>query len=197
MPKTRSRRHKRLGSDGGRQPISGIPSTVESEGRIVREQQSPSPVVEVPTVSSQTIGTSEISIDEDGEPMQLSRDFRMLCSRHANPDYAKSIGRYMRNQFAFFGIKAPLRRQLQKQFTSEHREKLTDHSFLSQFVVCLWRQEERECQLYGVDLMSDFREVILGGTEAEYEEAVVCARVLITTKSWWDTVDMLASQSEG
>lgn len=104
--------------------------------------------------------------------------------------------KYVRNQFTFFGIKAPERRQLQKQFTETHREKLTCHKFLLQFVVSLWQQEERECQLYGVDLMSQFRREALGETKAEYEEAIACAEILLTSKSWWDTVDLLASQSE-
>lgn len=44
--------------------------------------------------------------------------------------------------------------------------------------------------------MSQFRKEVLGETKAEYEEAVECAEILLTNKSWWDTVDLLASQSE-
>lgn len=156
-----------------------------------------SPVCAAVVTSDPAKGSSLLSsIDEDCEAMQLSREFRKLCAPHANPTYAASIGQYMRNKFSFFGIKAPERRKLQKQFTETHREKLTHHPFLLQFVVSLWQQEERECQLYGVDLMSQFRKEVLGETQAEYEEAVACAETLITTKSWWDTVDLLASQSE-
>lgn len=44
--------------------------------------------------------------------------------------------------------------------------------------------------------MSQFRREALGETKAEYEESVACAEILLTNKSWWDTVDLLASQSE-
>ena len=44
--------------------------------------------------------------------------------------------------------------------------------------------------------MSQFRKEALGETLGEYKEVVACVEVLITTKSWWDTVDMLASHSE-
>lgn len=44
--------------------------------------------------------------------------------------------------------------------------------------------------------MSQFPKEALGDTQAEYQEAVECAEILLTNKSWWDTVDLLASQSE-
>ena len=136
------------------------------------------------------------SVEGDVEATKMAGQFRDLCSKNANAAYAASMGQYMRNKFAFFGIKAPERRQLQKQFTSEHREKLLQRDFLLRFAVALWREDERECQLYVVDLMAEHRQLVLGETEREFVEAVACAEVLITTKSWWDTVDMLASNSE-
>ena len=128
--------------------------------------------------------------------MKLACEFRQLCLSKANPVYAAAMRKYMRNQFLFFGLKAPERRKLQKEFTVTHEDKLTRHSFLLEFVCCLWKQDERECQLYGVDLMSQFDSTALGETQAEFDEAVSCIESLITTKSWWDTVDLLASHSE-
>ena len=194
MPKTK--RSRKLGARSRRQPVVHRTQTTSSvDPPAAREERQPSPG-ETSTKNTNSSSVLLSTIENDGEAMQLARDFRTLCSRHADPTYAKSIQQYMRNQFVFFGLKAPLRRRLQKQFTSEHRERLTRHSFLLQFTVCLWRQEERECQLYGVDLMSEFREEVLGKTETEWEDAVACAEALITTKSWWDTVDLLASQSK-
>ena len=136
------------------------------------------------------------SVTQDSHATTLAHEFRDLCSRHANPSNAAAMRQYMRNKFAFFGLKAPERRQLQKKFASAHRDEIVSRPFLLRFAVSLWEQEERECQLYGVDLMSDFRREALGETDADFAEAVACAEVLITTKSWWDTVDMLASHSE-
>ena len=133
------------------------------------------------------------SVGEGSSAMRLAREFRDICRQHANPSNAAAMKQYMRNQFAFFGIKAPERRQLQKKFTSAHRDDIASRPFLLRFAVALWAQEERECQLYGVGLMSEFRREALGETDAEFVEVVACAEVLITTKSWWDTVDILAS----
>ena len=142
------------------------------------------------------LGTSCSDSDQTVEAMKLAREFRQLCSSKANPVYAAAMHKYMRKQFSFFGLKAPERRKLQKEFTATHRDKLTRRSFLLEFVCCLWKQDERECQLYGVDLMSQFDSTALGETQAEFDEAVTCIQSLITTKSWWDTVDLLASHSE-
>ena len=192
MPKTRSRKGGKLTSvrESRKNPAPSV-----STSTTTAEDKATSPRV-TPTIAVDSACDLLSNIHEDCEAMQLSREFRNLCSPHANPSYAASMQKYMRNQFTFFGIKAPERRQLQKQFTETHREKLTCHNFLLQFVVSLWQQEERECQLYGVDLMSQFRKEALGETKAEYEEAIACAEILLTNKSWWDTVDLLASQSE-
>ena len=149
-----------------------------------------------PNQAAESTTFSLSSAAEDGEPAKLAREFRTLCSRHANQTNAQAMLRYMRNQFSFFGIKASQRRQLQKEFAAEHREKLAQRPFLLRFAVALWGEEERECQLYGVDLAAEFKREILGETRRDFDEAVAWAEVLIKTKSWWDTVDLIASQCE-
>ena len=196
MPKTRRKKRTTKATKKATVPTSTTRNTVQNTAVSVTESEKTASSADVNS-SSDPLGTcSFFAISEDCEAMQLSREFRKLCSQHANPSYAASMGQYMRNQFAFFGIKAPERRRLQKDFTSAHKDKLACRPFLLQFVVSLWQVEERECQLYGVDLASQFRKEILGDTRAEYEEAVTCAEILLTSKSWWDTVDLLASQCE-
>ena len=206
MPKTRrgkrtSRVTKKTTAPAPTSKTLDAVSEAQTTAASLTESEKTAPHAPDPSLSPRTKGevrslSSILSGIEDCEAMQLSREFRKLCSQHANPSYAASMAQYMRNQFAFFGIKAPERRRLQKQFTSTHRDKLTSRPFLLQFTVSLWQLDERECQLYGVDLASEFRKEMLGETRAEYEEAVECMEILLTTKSWWDTVDLLASQSE-
>ena len=192
MPKTRRRARVSARLKAASKASSGAESC-ETE----RETYpTPADHVAASDLSERARALSSSVADKESDVMKLAREFRALCSEHANPSNATAMEQYMRNQFTLFGIKAPQRRKLQKKFTSEHREKLASRPFLLRFAVALWRQEERECQLYGVDLMSEFRREALGETEAEFGEAVACAEVLITTKSWWDTVDMLASHSE-
>ena len=115
---------------------------------------------------------------------------------HANASNASAMRQYLRNRFNFFGIKTPERRRIQKEFTSRHQERIGTRPFLLEFAMALWQQEERECQLFAVDLLSDYRQVVLGEGEEEFDTAATLAEILITHKSWWDTVDMLASHCE-
>ena len=194
MPKIRRKKRTTKITEKATIPTSKTRSTAQNTAVSLTESDK--------TASSAAVNSSSdpsrslFALSEDCEAMQLSREFRKLCFQHANPSYAASMRQYVRNQFAFFGIKAPERRRLQKDFTSAHRDRLTCRPFLLQFMICLWQLEERECQLYGVDLASQFRKEILGDTRADYEEAIACAEILLATKSWWDTVDLLASQSE-
>ena len=191
MPKTKT---KRKGVGTRRNGAAQV--SKESESSEVDQPTGHSPADRLTSpVLSQTARSLASSVDGDMEAGKLALEFRTVCSRHANASHAAAMRQYMRNQFTFFGIKTPERRQLQKKFTSDNREKLSQRAFLLRFAVALWRQEERECQLYGVDLMAEFRKQALGETEADFGEAVACVEVLIGTKSWWDTVDMLASQS--
>ena len=196
MPKTRRKKRTTKATKKAAIPTSTTRSKAQNTAVNLTESEKTTSLADVDVHPSSDPSRSLFVISEDCEAMQLSREFRKLCSQHANPSYAASMGQYVRNQFAFFGIKAPERRRLQKDFTSAHKDKLACRPFLLQFMVSLWQVEERECQLYGVDLASQFRKKILGDTLAEYEEAVTCAEILLTTKSWWDTVDLLASQSE-
>jgi len=123
--------------------------------------------------------------------------FRTLLLSHvsSHPEcskYAPLISKYMRNQFTFMGLKAPARRELQKKFINENTEGLKERRVLIEFVKCLWDQDERDFQAFGVDLMVWFRDVLIGDTEEEFYEAVGVAEHCVVTKSWWDTVDALA-----
>ena len=106
--------------------------------------------------------------------------------------YAPAISKYMRNKFTFFGLKAPARRALQKEFLKENDTHLEDRETLMEFVRCLWAQEERDFQGFGVDLMAQYRDLLLGTSEGDFHTAVGVVEHCIINKSWWDTVDAIA-----
>ena len=109
---------------------------------------------------------------------------------------APAMEKYLRNKFRFIGFKAPLRRELQKQFETTNGGHLRERRVLMDFLLLLWEQEEREMQGVGCDLASKLRATLLGESEEEFTEAVACVRELIVRKSWWDTVDSLAYPGE-
>ena len=107
-----------------------------------------------------------------------------------NADHKRSqpMKKYMRDQFEFFGLSSPLRRSVCKEFL---QQKLNSED-VRRFATLLWEKSEREFQYFAVDYLAKNMD-----TSKEFEANMSCVEGLITTKSWWDTVDLLASKIIG
>ena len=105
-----------------------------------------------------------------------------------DPEKAEKMAAYMKDQFPFFGIQATERRKISGPlFTSwQVMKKPVDWAFVHE----LWLMPEREYQYVAMDLLKRV-EKKLGRGDAEE------LKTLIETKSWWDTVDGLASGPVG
>jgi 3-methyladenine DNA glycosylase AlkD len=101
---------------------------------------------------------------------------------------AKPMGKYMRNLFPFLGIKTPERTKLLKPFYQQTG--ILKEPFQTQFVRQLWDMNEREYQYAAIDYISKSLKKVDKSHLPLFEE-------LITSKSWWDTVDMLAQKPVG
>ena len=113
---------------------------------------------------------------------------KTLFEQNADPAQAAPMKKYMRNQFEYLGIKTPQNAALQKEF---YREKgLPGLSELDQILRELWSLPEREFQYVGMGLLGKFEKQL----PAEFIDTV---EYLIVTKSWWDTVDAIASHTVG
>jgi len=106
-----------------------------------------------------------------------------LFEANANGGHAKAMSAYMKNRFAFFGIKATERRALQTRFLEEHGPPIP---FDPQVFRALWAANEREFQMFGLDLLRK-------QAKKAHENDLALIEELIITKSWWDTVDGLSS----
>jgi 3-methyladenine DNA glycosylase AlkD len=107
-----------------------------------------------------------------------------LFEQNANPVQAGPMVAYMRNQFAYLGIKTPQSVALQKQYYAEHGlPVLTD---LDPILRDLWALPQREFQYVAVGLLGKFEKKL----PPEFTETL---ETLIVTKSWWDTVDSIAA----
>ncbi|MBN8210355.1 DNA alkylation repair protein [Bacillus sp. NTK071] len=104
-----------------------------------------------------------------------------------NHAQAEKMEKYMRNQFSFLGIKTPERRKAVKKAIKVHG--LPDKQDLKTLLYNLWDKDEREYQNVALDLLDLVKEFPM-----DYVELI---ENLITTKSWWDTVDGLAVHSAG
>jgi 3-methyladenine DNA glycosylase AlkD len=102
-----------------------------------------------------------------------------------NPDNAMPMEKYMKGKFAFLGIQKQERTLLSKDY-----RQLPKNCQADIVLAWLWKQRWREFQYYGIGLLEREARKAPESTIELYER-------LITEKSWWDTVDALASNCVG
>ena len=64
---------------------------------------------------------------------------------------------------------------------------------LREMLALSWREDKRDFQMFAVDLATKHQKLLCSESVAECKETLECIKTLITTKSWWDTVDILAA----
>lgn len=109
-------------------------------------------------------------------------------SAHSNPVIAKGQKAYLKDQFEFFGIKTPLRKEIQKPFLD--KEHLPSKKDAESIVRICWQSEEREFQMFAQELWAKYKRNI----EAK---DIALLEWMITHKSWWDSVDFIATHLVG
>ena len=114
----------------------------------------------------------------------------LTCSYRGqqNDSIAQQQKAYMKYQFDFFGLKTPLRRAIQKPFFE--REYLPSKTEAVHIIKELWLKPEREFHYFAQELMMKFKNKL-------DEEDIKLIEYMITNNSWWDTVDMIASNLVG
>jgi 3-methyladenine DNA glycosylase AlkD len=116
------------------------------------------------------------------------RDLKSLFLDHANPGNAGPMKRYMRDQFEYVGLKGPeLRALLRRHVASHGLPSLTD---LDRILQDLWSLPEREFQYAATSLLARFEQQLPASFIRTLEH-------LILTRSWWDTVDTIATGTLG
>ncbi len=113
---------------------------------------------------------------------------KTLFEQNANPVQAAPMKKYMRDQFEYLGIKTPQNRTLQKEFYKTYG--LPELSELDEVLRDLWSLPQREFQYIAVGLLGRFNKQI----PASFIKTI---EYLIVTKSWWDTVDIIAGGTVG
>lgn len=107
-------------------------------------------------------------------------------SQAADPFLVPDMERYMRDQFRFFGLKTPERTRVLRTFLAEEG---MPHDVRGTVRV-LWKQDARECQYVACALLLKAKKTFSMDDVPFFEH-------LITTKSWWDTVDSIAPNVVG
>jgi 3-methyladenine DNA glycosylase AlkD len=121
-------------------------------------------------------------------PTELFQHTVKVFSENADESQSKPMSAYMRDQFPFLGIKSQKRRQLQKETANETG--YAKKPFSEEFVRFLWGLPEGEYQYFAVDYL-------ISKSKTLQRNHINFLEDLITSKSWWDTVDALASNVVG
>jgi len=103
---------------------------------------------------------------------------------NADPITAEPMAKYMKNLFPYLGIKTPIRKELFKDFIKEYG--LPELSEIKQITLELWDLPEREFQYAAIGLLRRF-------VKKWDEDFINLFEQLIVNKSWWDSVDGIAS----
>ncbi|AEV82782.1 putative DNA alkylation repair enzyme [Actinoplanes sp. SE50] len=105
-----------------------------------------------------------------------------------DPVRAPAMAAYMRDQFRFLGLSATARRAAARAVLAGLPR--PDEAVLVDIARACWARDEREFQQFACDFLT-------AGLPATSPGSLALAEELITTKSWWDTVDPLATHFTG
>jgi len=119
---------------------------------------------------------------------QYFAELRSAFEKHADPAIAAGAKAYMRNLSEFYGLPAPLRRQLTKEFIAKLGYPTYEN--LEEMVHYAWEQPEREWQYVAL-------EIVEKSVKKADQNLLDLAEWMITNKSWWDSVDFIAPNIAG
>lgn len=106
----------------------------------------------------------------------------------SNSENAFFMSKYMKENFIYFGIKTPLRREITIDWISSIKK---NHSEQIPIIAKeLWLLEEREFQYVALELLFFHIKKV----SVDFIDDI---EWFITKKSWWDTVDMLSVHVAG
>jgi 3-methyladenine DNA glycosylase AlkD len=106
-----------------------------------------------------------------------------LFRDHANPEKAAQMKAYMKGQFDYLGLPSPLRRELSKKFYASAGYPPIHQ--LKEIVEKAWDLPFREYKYFALELLVKMK-------KKAGHDAIQLYENLVTSESWWDTVDLIA-----
>ena len=100
------------------------------------------------------------------------------------------MSQYMKNKFDFFGIASQPRKEVYSNWKKSLPKKMSSEVKWN-LIYELWSKEEREFQYAAVDWLNSWSKAELSENDFTH------LKFLISNKSWWDTVDLIASNYLG
>lgn len=107
---------------------------------------------------------------------------------NADAETAAQMKKYMKDRSGFFGIKSPLRRELYREHIKQFG--LIPADKREEIVKWCWNEPQREWQYLAMEF--------LGKRAKKVDEDIISLyEFMIINKSWWDTIDYIASNLVG
>ncbi len=116
--------------------------------------------------------------------MNFVNDLREIFEFAGNPELAKGAEAYMKNQFKYFGIYTNERRTLSTAYIKQTG--VLSEKELTKTIKELYKQPEREFQYVAMELIAFHK-------KHWNENIIELTEFCLVNKSWWDTVDNIAS----
>lgn len=107
-----------------------------------------------------------------------------------NAKRAQSASAYMRDQFPFIGMRTEIRRSAQKSWIDSLKT-LEDRTLRWSIIRALWEKEERDYQYVAIDLLNSWPKKFFS------EDDAIELEWILNQKSWWDSIDSIASNYLG
>lgn len=101
---------------------------------------------------------------------------------------AAAMAKYMKGHFPYLGIKSPIRKEVQQKWLATLPKTSINRWDI---VYLLWDKNEREYQYIAMDYLNRMPKKDYTVDDHKLMEE------LLTTKSWWDSVDTMASNCVG
>ncbi len=103
---------------------------------------------------------------------------------NSNPENANAMSKYMKNKFPFFGIKTTERRNILKAIWKQNQEEVRVNA--RAICLTLFEKQQREFHYCGIEI------IIKELYQKYHKDDITFIEKLITTHSWWDSVDTIA-----
>jgi len=118
----------------------------------------------------------------------IVNELASIFESRQNPAAAVKMKAYMKGRFDYYGLSAPIRKELLKPYYNDLRD-IIDENLIGFSKAC-WKHPKRELQYAALDIIAKRIKRIDGSHIKDLE-------YFVSTKSWWDTVDALASTMAG
>ncbi|GEC71512.1 DNA-7-methylguanine glycosylase [Flavobacterium flevense] len=103
---------------------------------------------------------------------------------HENKENSLAMAKYMKNHFAFYGIKTTNRRLLLKEIWNANKDEIKKD--VQNIATSLYTQKQRELHYCAI-------EIVIRECKGNYKKSDIhFIEKLLTTNSWWDSVDTIS-----